>query len=115
MEGSYSTKTQEANKSCFIQNVSLSNPLTSDLLFQFAWSMGWTGCSFYLQSYLIRQCVPLKKEINHLFFENLFETRSCVPKVTVVISVHSLCTMALTVMNLLFAFLAPVHRLSAGG
>lgn len=35
---------------------------------------------FYLQSYLIRRCVPLKKTINHLFFENLFDTRSCVPK-----------------------------------
>lgn len=101
-----------------MQNLSLTNPLMRSSFVSVCLEHGLDRMFFfYLQSYLIRQCVPLKN--NHLLFENLFERRSRFSKVTVVTSVQSLyMTDSRTVMNLLFfffAFLALVHRLSAGG
>lgn len=59
-----------------------------------------------------------KNNNNHLFSENLFETRSCCLKVTVLLSLFIVFAFLLWLWwtcSFFLAFLAPVHLLSAGG
>lgn len=64
------------------------------------------GRMFFLSAILFVQtvCATKNQSCFFQFFEKLFETRPCFQKVKLVISVHSLCIMALTMTNLLFAF-----------